>query len=204
MITLTATNTITSRGASISLVGNDLLDTGIRFGGELKPILTDGSIGVYLQSGMMVNRRVTPPILMQLISNLGFNMLVKFKDRDYIIGKNLIFTYDVTTGGAVPMMVHLVKGIRTLREGKIVINPALFEIDSTFYKMFQTILQTGVDIELTRFIEDKYYLSLDLPKFGTPGERRDYLEKVKTEVLAKLKSEKDEKPKTKKQGVPEW
>lgn len=208
MITLNSSGYITTRGIRVGLVADVLMDSGIRFGGEYRPIANKDDLFYSTTCSSLDNRRITPPILMQVISNSKHAVLVKFKDHDYIIGKNLIFSYDVKTGAAVPKMLHVVKGTRTLREGRVVINPELFETDVTFYKMFQTILQTGVDVELTRFIEEKYYLSLDLPKFGTPMDRRNYLDAVKAAGVGALqKKKKDEESKAQKQrrpGVAEW
>lgn len=188
MITLTSSGYIVARGSHIYLSYMEPVVSGIVFNSDSIPLANTQVLQYHIRVPELERRKITPPLLMQLIANTTENILIKFKEKSYIIGKNLIFTYDEKTTRITPMMLHVVKGTRTIREGKIVINPELFDVDVTFYKMFQTILATGVDVELTRFIEDKYYLSLDLPKFGGVADKKKHIEDVKVKLLASIKS----------------
>lgn len=188
MITLTTTDRITLRSRSISTTGSNTVVTDILFAnGDLVPILQRSGPLTFYANSIMTGKRITPPILYQLIANTSNNLLIKYKEKYYIIGKNMIFSYNIDTMKATPLMLHMVKSTaKTIREGKIVMNPDMFLIDSSFHKLFEIILKTGVDIELTRFIEDKYYMSLKLPKFGKPSDRTAYINDYKSWALSTL------------------
>lgn len=188
MITLSTTNRITLRSRSMSIGGSNTIQTDIIFdtNKDYVPIVQERKL-TFLGINTMTGKRVTPPILYQLIANLCINILVKYKDKHYILGKNMIFTYDIQTQKATPLMLHVIKtNAKTIREGRIVMNPDMFQIDSSFYKLFEIILKTGVDIELTKFIEEKYYLNLNLPKFGKPADRQNYVNSFKSWAFGHL------------------
>jgi hypothetical protein len=188
MITLTTTSRITLRSRSIQITGQNTVITDVMFcKGEYRPLLQNEEVLTFCTQGSMTGKRITPPILYQLIANTNINVLIKFKGKHYIVGKNLIFSYDMYTRKAVPLMLHIVKtGTRSLREGKIVMNPSMFQIDSAFHKLFEIILRTGVDVELTKFIEEKYYFTLNLPKFGKPADRVAYINDYKSWAMEML------------------
>lgn len=188
MITLNATDNISFRNRSIAIEGRNVVFTDIMFKqGEFVPLLQRSNVLTFCSENVMTRKRITPPILYQLIANTSTNLLIKYKEKDYIIGKNMIFSYDMTTMKASPLMLHIVRsGAKTIREGKIVMNPSMFQIDSSFYKLFEIILKTGVDIELTKFIEEKYYFSLNLPKFGKPSDRTAYINDYKSWAIRHL------------------
>lgn len=188
MITLGTTNRVTLRSRSMAITGSNIIRTDVIFKTDTNyvPLLQEPELR-FIGPNTMTGKRITPPILYQLIANLGINILVKYKDKQYILGKNMIFGYDIVTQKATPLMLHIVKvNAKTIREGKIVMNPDMFQIDSSFYKLFEIILKTGVDIELTKFIEEKYYLTLDLPKFGKPADRQAYVNSYKSWAFGHL------------------
>lgn len=191
MITLTATDFVTMRGRRYAIVPYAKVTTDIQFIDDewttIQNILED-EVFTFHSNSFPSSRTITVPILYDLITNTRSNILISFKSRNYIVGKNLIFSYDVDTGKATPMMLHVIKRNhpRGLRDSRIVMNPELFSVDSAFKKLFEVILQTGVDVELTKFIEEKYYLKADLPKFGNLSERKRFLEDSKGWILTEL------------------
>lgn len=188
MITLTTTDRITLRSRSININVSNCVNTDILFkDGEYNPFLQKSGQLIFWSTSNMTGKRITPPILYQLLTQTSNNLLIKYKEHHYIIGKNLIFSYDIDTMKATPLMMHIAKkGAKTIRDGRIVMNPDMFRIDSSFHKLFEIILKTGVDIELTKFIEEKYYLSLNLPKFGKPSDRTAYINDYKEWALRRL------------------
>jgi len=188
MITLTTTDRITLRSRSINLTGSNIVITDVLFAdGEYVPILQRSGPLTFLAMNTMTGKRITPPILYQLIANTSNNLLVKYKEKHYIVGKNMIFSYNIDTMKATPLMLHMVKQTaKTIREGRVVMNPDMFQIDSSFHKLFEIILKTGVDIELTKFIEEKYYMTLKLPKFGKPSDRTSHINDYKSWALEQI------------------
>lgn len=187
MITFTTNDTITSRNTTIRITCNNpyISNVILKTRGEEKVLFQDEIFTFNMVSNLRA-RRITPPLFSQLLSNLSSNILITFKEREYVVGKNTIFTFNKEGYQLKPMMLHVGRSTTSLRATKIVINPELFEIDSSFFKMFQVILETGVDIELTRTIEEKYYHTVDLPKFGSISEAKKYVEKAKEKAMKEL------------------
>ena len=134
--------------------------------GDLVPILQSDKNLKFHTNHSLRNRRISPVVLQELLKNSDCNILIHYKNNDFIVGKNLICTYNKNTGDIKVMMVHFIDPhAKSLRVGKVVINPELLAIDPSFKKIFEAILRSNVDIEVTKFIEEKYYKKASIPKF---------------------------------------
>lgn len=190
MITLTATDRVSIRGRVHGFNCNNKVNTDILFSsGEwniMQKALGEENL-CYYSMNVLTGRTVTVPVLYEIIAQSRNNILIKFKEKEYIVGKNLICMYDSTKDEIKPMMIHMIKTkVGGLRGSKIVFNPDLFAVDSAFKKLFEIVLQTGVDIELTKFIEEKYYFRADLPKFGNLTDRKKFVTEARSWMLEEL------------------
>src|ERR1700751_4809737 len=106
MITLKTSESILVRGSNMYISPLNRRTTNIQFiDGEYTIIQNtfrgnDGEQGLsskltFYTSHVLSSRRVTTPVLFEVISNSSANLLLEYKEAWYLVGKNLICSYDL-------------------------------------------------------------------------------------------------------------